>query len=256
MQIKISVVICTLNEEKNIERCITAALPVADEIIVVDSGSTDKTIEISQKLGARVVIHSFEGFGQQKQWADNQASYNYILSLDADEVLSDELKNNILDVKDNCQADGYILTRLTNYCGSWIYHGGWYPDKKLRLYDRNKGGWNLSEIHEQVEMKQRAVVKDLRGDLFHYSYTSINQHINRLEKYTFLKAQHKFKNGKKSSLVHIIFSPAVKFLKQYFFQGGFRDGYHGFIIAKISAFGQFLTYARLYDIAHRQKNNK
>ena len=148
MKVNISAVIIAFNEEKNIERCILSLKNVVDEIVVVDSFSKDKTKEICLAHNVVFIEHSFKGHIEQKNWAYTQASNNYVLSLDADEALSDELKNSILAIKNNWKNDGYAFNRLTSYCGKWIKHCGWYPDIKLRLWDRRKGTWKGINPHD------------------------------------------------------------------------------------------------------------
>lgn len=170
--VKISVAIITFNEEKNIERCIRSVQEIADEIVVVDSHSTDKTKDICLNLGVNFIENMFEGYVEQIKFTLTQVSYDCVLSIDADEALSDELKDSILDVKRNWTHDGYFFNRLTNYCGRWIRHCGWYPDKKLRLYDKNKGAWQGVNPHYAFKMNENANAQHIRGDLLHYSYHS------------------------------------------------------------------------------------
>lgn len=249
MEVKISAIILTLNEDKNIKRCISSVVGIADDIVVVDSFSTDKTEEICISMGVRFVKHKFEGYIEQKNWALTQSMYPVVLSLDADEALSDKLRNSIFEVKQNWEATGYSFNRLTNYCGKWIHHCGWYPDTKLRLWEISKGKWGGSNPHDMVIMEAESQTKWLAGDLMHYSYTSIRQHINQINHFTTIKAKAKFKKGEKGSLALILFSPIVKMIKQYILKRGFLDGYYGFIISVISSFGQFLTYVKLREMS-------
>lgn len=246
-EIKLSVVIITFNEEKNIGRCLEAAKKVADEIVVVDSYSTDQTKNICLSHGVRFVEHAFEGYVQQKNYANSQASNPYILNLDADEVLSDELIQSILQVKKNWTHDGYMINRITNYCGKWIKHGGWYPDPKLRLYDVRKGKWEGQNLHEKFVLYNEAHIGKLKGDLLHYSYHSIKQHIDQFNKFTEIAAQTEAQNGRKIGIIKIIFYPIWKFKRDYFFKLGFMDGYYGFVIAAISAFASFVKYVKIRE---------
>ena len=233
-KIKISAVIITFNEEKNIERCINSLLDVVDEVVIIDSYSTDRTKEICKKMGVRFTTHGFEGYIQQKNWAITKAKYDFVLSLDADEALSEELKKSILQVKSSCDSDGYQFNRMTNYCGKWIKHGGWYPDRKLRLWDKTKGQWGGKNPHDVFIMKENAEVKHLNGDLLHYSYYTIEAHRLQADKFAVIGAKSYFEHGKKSSLLRIVFSPIVRFVSGYFIRMGFLDGYYGWIIALIS----------------------
>lgn len=249
---RISAVIITLNEERNIERCILSLQDIADEIIVIDSFSNDKTQEICKNHVVKFIQTKWLGYSETKNYGNNLATYDYILSIDADEALSEELKKEILLIKQSEKIeDAYFMKRLTNYCGSWIHHCGWYPDKKLRLWNKQKGKWE-GNIHEEVKMQADAGISDLKSDLLHYSYYSIQQHINQANKFTDLTASEAFKNAKKSSLFKIIFNPIVKFIKDYFIKLGFLDGYHGFIICVISSFATFMKYIKLREL---YKNN-
>ena len=254
--IKISAVIITYNEERNIERCINSLQGVVDEIIVVDSFSSDATASICNTLNIKLILHKFEGHIQQKNWAITQASYPYVLSVDADEVLSEKLKNSILQTKNNWQADGYTLNRMTSYCGRWIKHGGWYPDKKLRLWDSRKGEWAGINPHDKYEMHKNCKILHLKGDLLHYSYHSLKDHTEQVEKFTSITAKALYENGKKASFVQLYFGSSIKFVRNYFIKLGFLDGYHGFRIAKISAYATFLKYAKLKELHHNNKLQK
>lgn len=245
---KISAVIITFNEERNIERCIRSLHDVADEIIVVDSFSTDKTEEICNSLKVRFYQTKWDGYSVTKNYGNSLATHNYILSIDADEVLSEELKKEIIKIKnaDN-PSDAYCMNRLTNYCGSWIHHCGWYPDTKLRLWNRLKGKWE-GNIHEEVVLAKESTITTLKVDLLHYSYYSIHQHVNQANKFTDLTAMEAFSKGKKAGIFRIIFSPIIKFKKDYFLKLGFLDGYHGFVICIISAFATFIKYTKLREL--------
>jgi glycosyltransferase involved in cell wall biosynthesis len=253
MKVNISAVIITLNEEKNIERCLLSAKEVADDIVVVDSFSKDRTEEICLKHNVRFIRHEFTGHIEQKNWAITQAKYPYILSLDADEVLSETLKKSILAVKENWQADGYYFNRLTNYCGKWVRHCGWYPDRKFRLWDSRKGGWKGVNPHDCYKMKPGAIIQFLKGDILHYSYYSIREHIEQVNKFTEIAAQENFKSGKKFNFFQLLFNPVWKFKRDYIFKGGFLDGYYGFVICFISAGATFLKYVKLRELWKEEK---
>ena len=167
-QTKLSVVIITFNEERNIERCIRSVEGIADDVVILDSFSKDRTCEIAAMLGARVVQHVFDGHIEQKNLAITHAKFPFILSLDADEALSDELRQSIQEVKNDKHADGYSMSRITNYCGKWIHHCGWYPDTKLRLWDSTKGRWGGINPHDKYEMDAGSGTELLKGDILHY----------------------------------------------------------------------------------------
>ena len=246
---KLSVTIITLNEEKNIGRCIDSLEGVADEIVVVDSFSTDQTEQICREKNVKFIQHPFEGHIQQKNFALQQASYDYVLSLDADETLSDSLKKSILAVKVNLEKDAYNFNRFTNYCGQWIKHCGWYPDRKLRLWNRHKGKWGGTNPHDKVIMNKPYSSQHLKGDLLHYSIYDVNQHIRQIHFFSDITAKDAYRKGKKGSLVSTVFSPPLRFIRLYFLKLGFLDGYYGFVICVISAYAKFLHCIKLREIS-------
>ena len=249
MVIQLSVVIIAYNEERSIARCLESVKDLADEIIVVDSFSTDKTVDICTARGAKVIQHRFDGHIQQKNYALEQATFQHALSLDADEVLSDELRTSIASVKSDWRHDGYRMNRLTNYCGAWIRHGGWYPDRKIRLFDKRKGKWTGMNPHDRYELNDpQHAIGSLRGDIMHYSYNSISDHIKQVDYFTEISAKVLFEQRKKSSLVRQIISPTFRFVRDYFFNCGFLDGYYGFVICMISSHAVFLKYAKLREL--------
>lgn len=244
----ISVAIITFNEEKNIERCLRAVLDVADEIVVLDSLSTDRTKEICQQFNVTFVEQPFLGYVEQKNKALEFATYPRILSLDADEVLSDELKKSILEVKNNWQNDGYSFNRLTNYCGTWVHHCGWYPDRKLRLFDKRKGKWAGDTIHERYLLDDGSTPQHITGDLLHYSYYTIDQHIDQIKKFTTIMAQVQFQKGKYPGMLKLVLNPLWCFIRQYIVRLGFLDGFHGLVICVLSACANFVKYAKTRDL--------
>jgi glycosyltransferase involved in cell wall biosynthesis len=250
---KISAVIITFNEEKNIERCLLSLQDVADEIFVVDSFSTDKTEEICTKYHVRFIKNSFEGHIQQKNFAMEQSTYKYVLSLDADEALDEELKKSILSAKSNLDNySAYSFNRLTNYCGQWIKHCGWYPDKKIRLWDKTKGKWGGLNPHDSVIMNvEKNQIHHLKGDLLHYSYYTIDEHRVQSIKFARISAQADFERGKKTNLLLVYIKPIIKFLGDYFFRLGFLDGKNGYVICKISAHAKYLKYKNLFYLVNK-----
>lgn len=245
MTTKVSAAIITFNEEKNIGRCLDSLQGIVDEIVVVDSFSTDKTKEICEQKGAKFISHKFDGHIQQKNWAITQTSNTYVLSLDADESLSEELKTSILKVKENCIKDGYSFNRMTNYCGKWIKHGHWYPDVKLRLWDSSKGKWGGKNPHDTYLMNDGSSVKHLKGDLLHYSYYSVEEHWTQAEKFSTIAANAYYEAGKPSSWFKIIFSPISRLISSYIFNLGFLDGKYGWIIARITYWETKQKYIQL-----------
>lgn len=250
----LSVAIITFNEEKNIERCLKSVMPVADEIIVVDSFSTDTTKEICSRYGVKISDHPFEGFNTQKNHAMSLCSNDLILSLDADEELTEELQKSILALKENAESDGYYLERLTNYCGKWIKYT-WSGDRKMRLWNRNKGGWDSNIIHEQVLMQAGSKTSLLNGKLLHYSYPTLDSHLSQISKFGAISARAMLAKGKRSSVWKLLFKPPVKFFKLYFIKLGFLDGYEGFVIAVLSGYADFIKYVNLHYLS-RSKSKK
>jgi glycosyltransferase involved in cell wall biosynthesis len=243
--IKLSVVIA-FNEVKNIARCLDSVKDVADDVVVIDSFSKDKTKEICLAKGARVVEHTFEGHIQQKNWAITQAQHPHILSLDADEALDDELKKSILHAKQNWQHDGYYMNRLTNYCGHWVRHCGWYPDKKLRLWDSRKGEWRGTNPHDKYELFEGDKTTGyLTGNILHYSFYTIESHLKQIEYFTDISAKALFEKGRKPTFLKLYISPVAKFIESYLLKLGFLDGKYGFEICKNSAWATKLKYHKL-----------
>ena len=246
MPVPLSVVVITFNEEANIGRCLAALAGVADEVLVVDSYSTDKTVEICRQHGARVVENAFAGYVEQKNFATAQARFDHVLQLDADEVLTPELQAEIKQLKADWQYAGYTLPRLTNYCGHWVRHGGWYPDRKLRLYDRRRGRWTGLLLHERYEPDAGETTGALQSDLLHYSYNSVAQHVRQLNKFTSIAADELTARGRtRVGGFELLVKPVWKFGHGYFLRLGFLDGFAGLCIAVLSAGGVFLKFAKL-----------
>lgn len=239
----LSAVIIAFQEEHNIGRCLASLAGVADEVIVVDSGSTDRTAEIARAHGARLVLHAWEGYSAQKNFANSLAVSDFVLSIDADEALSEGLSASLHALKaGRISGDAFRLSRLTNYCGAWIRHSGWYPDARVRVWRRGMGHWE-GLIHEVVQV-QTDTIGHLPGDLLHYSYYTLHDHLRQLTHFTEIMARDYVQRGKKASLFKIIFSPLFKFVQSYFLQLGFLDGYHGFVVCAVSAFATFAKYVR------------
>lgn len=250
---KLSVVIITFNEEKNITRCLQSVKNIADEIIVLDSHSMDATVSIAESLGATVCMQPFLGYTEQKNKAIEKASFDWVLSLDADEALSPRLEQSILAVKDNALFNAYSLARFTNYCGKWIRHCGWYPDKKIRLFNKTKGTWKGGSLHEYWELNDnKESVGKLEGDLLHYSYYTLSDHVKQIEKFTEIAAHAAVANGKNCSLLKIWLGPKWKFLSDFIFRKGFLDGYHGFLVCKYSAWASFIKYTKIRQYAKQK----
>jgi glycosyltransferase involved in cell wall biosynthesis len=229
----VSATIITRNEARNIERAIRS-LACADEIIVVDSESTDNTASIARSLGATVITHAFEGFAAQKNFATAQARHDWILSLDADEELNPAAQQGIEQWKASTPAaNGYRFTRRARYLGRWIGHSGWYPDYKVRLFHRRRGQWQGAYVHESVVVEGR--VETLPGEILHYTCDSLEEHRERIEFYTDLAAREMFDQGKRVSPLGRWLTPPWIFLETYLFRGGILDGREGFLIARMAA---------------------
>ncbi len=251
-QLSISVVIITLNEEANIARAI-ASVSWASEVLVYDSGSKDQTVAIAQKMGAKVVQGEWLGFGPTKNKATQLALHDWILSIDADEVVSNELQAEIqrkfLELKPNV---AYQLPRLSNYLGHWIRFGGWYPDRQTRLFNRKFSQWNSAEIHEKVEATQLEI---LNHPLQHYVFKSIEHQVQTNNRYSSLLAQKMQQKNKSFSWFHFLTKPTVKFIECYFVKLGFLDGWVGYLIARNAAYSVFLKWSKLKELGLNQERS-
>jgi glycosyltransferase involved in cell wall biosynthesis len=249
----ISVVIITLNEERNILRCLQSVKDIADEIIVVDSFSTDKTEDICINQNVKFIKTEWKGYSETKNFANNMAINDYIFSIDADEAVSDILKESIVIMKNNSNpANVYSLNRLTNYCGKWIKHSGWYPDSKFRIWKNGIAKWE-GELHENLVFNSNFKTEILKGDLLHFSYYSITDHIKQFNKFTDIGALQAFQNHKKANLWIALYKSNWKFIRDYFFKFGFLDGYYGYVICKLSSKATFLKYLKIIELQHNNK---
>ena len=251
---KISVAIITFNEESKIRRCIESVIPVADEIIVLDSFSQDKTVPIALAAGATVYQQGFHGYKEQKNAALQFASYDYILSLDADEVLSVELINSILAAKEKFTHSAYTMNRCNFFNGRFIRHGLWYPDKKIRLFNKHIAYWGGMNPHDKIILPGRATISHLEGDLFHYSFSTIKEYEKRNDEISTIAADSLYKMGKRSG-IKIFTNPLWRFIKSYFIKKGFLDGYPGFIIARNTAAQAYMKYKKLNKLNRSEQNN-
>ena len=249
---KLSVVIITYNEEKNIKRCINSVEEVADEIIVLDSHSTDKTEEICSEFDLKFFKHDFNGHIQQKNRVVNMAENDFVLSLDAAEELSDELRLSILKIKEEFQYDAYYFNRLNIYCGKPIKYTTWYPDKKLRLWNRKKGEWGGVNPHDTVKIQKGKPKKYLKGNLLHYSFNTIKEHIVQANKFSTIGAEQLIKNNNKNLLLKAFIKPTFRFFKDYFIKLGILGGYTGFLISIIISFETFLKYSKAYQLRKKK----
>ena len=250
---QVSAVIITYNEEDFIGKCLDSLIGVADEIIVVDSFSTDRTEEICKQYNVKFFQHAFEGFRDQKNYALKFATYNHVLSIDADEALSEELRKSILEIKGNWEYDGYFVNRRNNYCGKWINHSGWYPDRQLRLFRIDAGAWEGLNIHERFILREGNVAGRLKGDLLHWPFMVVSEHIEKTKQYSEISAQEYYKTGKKTSFLPPFIHGFWTFFRTYIINAGFLDGKEGYIICSINGKSTYNKYKSLH-ILNKQKN--
>jgi glycosyltransferase involved in cell wall biosynthesis len=248
---KISVVIITYNEELFIENCLASIDGIADEVVVVDSFSTDSTEEICKKYNVRFIKHKFEGYRDQKNFAVKQATFNNILSLDADEALSDELRESILAVKNKWEYDGYFVNRRNYYCGQWIRHSHWYPDRQLRLFKTCSGKWGELNLHERFSMSKAVKAGKLKGDLYHWPYSNFQEHADKMQKFSIIGAREYHQSGRTANRVtpyiHLIWG----FFRTYIIKLGFLDGRYGYQICTLYARSTFNKYRELRKLCSR-----
>jgi glycosyltransferase involved in cell wall biosynthesis len=244
---KISATIIAFNEERKIARAIES-LRCCDEVVVVDSGSTDRTVEIASKLGARVIESPWPGYAKQKNFASGEAAHDWIFSIDADEAPSEALEAEIWQLKKiGPEHDAYTMPRLAQYLGRWILHSGWYPDRKVRLYDRRKAAWEGEFVHESVGVK--GSIGHLSSNLLHYTCDSLSEHIKTVDRYTTLAAQELVARRYAVRWSNLIVEPGWTFVRTYFLQRGFLDGLEGLTIANMAALYTFLKYAKARNMS-------
>ncbi len=244
---KLSVVIITFNEEDRLEDALKSCTGIADEIVVVDSLSTDKTCEIAEKYGAKIYSNPFNDYGTQKNIALDKAQYEWILNLDADERVSEELEAELLAFKkkEEPQVAGFRINRKTYYMGRWIKHSGWYPDRKLRLFRKSKSRWQ-GRVHEALILEGDSV--PMKGDILHYTYRHLTDHINRLNRYSHIQARDIAEKGKKLLFLRSIVLPPVTFLRFYLWKLGILDGFPGFVIALVSSWATAMKYLKAIEL--------
>ena len=247
---KISAAIITYNEERNISRALES-LRCCDEVVVVDSGSTDRTVELAEKLGARVIESNWRGYAGQKNYASSQCEYDWVMSLDADEALSEALEGEIWQIKKNGpQFDAYTMPRLAQYLGRWILHSGWYPDRKVRLFDRRKAKWVGNYVHEAVVVE--GSLGHLKSNILHFTCHSLSEHLSTMDRYTTLAAEQIVDQKTHVGWTQLAVNPAWTFFKSYVLQLGFLDGMEGLAIANMAALYNFLKYAKAKNMSPRR----
>lgn len=244
----LSVIIITFNEEANIGRCIRSVKNLADEIIVLDSGSTDRTVAIAKSLAATIHQLPFKGYIEQKNYAMQLAAYDHILSLDADEALDDTLAASIVKVKRQLHGKAFSMNRCTNFCGRFLRHGLWYPDRKIRLFDRRIAKWGGLNPHDKIIVQKDIPVQHLAGDILHYPFNSLEDHAHRNNRISSIAAGSLYKTGQRSSWYKILVHPAWAFINGYFLRFGFLDRFEGLSFAVNTAHQVFLKYCKLYQL--------
>jgi glycosyltransferase involved in cell wall biosynthesis len=251
---KVSVYVLTFNNERTIERCLHS-LQWADEVVLVDSYSTDGTVEICRRFTDRVYQRKWTNHQDQYQYAADLTANRWVMFVDADEEVPPELAQEIQEELrlNNGQWDGYIAHRRTYYLGRWIKYGGWYPDYEIRLYDRNKGRWE-GGLHAKVHVKGR--VKTLKNRYYHYTYRDISDQIQTIDKYSHVAADDMLRDGKSFDVVHMALNPPFRFIKEYIFKGGFLDGIPGLIIAISTFYYTFIKHAKVWERYHESEHKK
>lgn len=247
--LKLSGVIITFNEERNIEQCLQSLVNVVDEIVIIDSYSTDNTKSICERFNVTFIEQEFLGYIEQKNFALKQANYYHVVSLDGDESLSETLQNSIIKLKTNWEFDGYYTNRFNNFCGQWIKHSDWYPNKKLRVFDKRKAEWKGINPHDNVQLCDiNTKTGHLKGDILHKTYQSYSEFDKKTEYFSTIAAKAYFDKGKKAPLWKTIWNPSWAFFKAYFLRLGFLDGYNGFVICKGTARITYLKYSKLREL--------
>ena len=255
--IQLSGVIITYNEERNIQRCIDSLLNIVDEIVIVDSLSTDRTVSICKKNPkTRVVLQEFLGYKEQKNFAVQQAKFDYIVSLDADEALCPILQKNILALKEQntFAKDGYYANRFNNFCGTWVKHSNWYPDKKLRVFKKGKGVWRGINPHDSYELHEKSKAGKLQGDILHWNYATPEEYLTQVNRFSSISAQAYYELGIKPNWWRLTWNPFWIFFRAFFLKRGFLDGKLGWFICLQSANLTYLKYAKLQLLYNKEEN--
>ncbi|WP_062059558.1 glycosyltransferase family 2 protein [Aquimarina longa] len=250
--VKLSAVIITFNEGKKIERCLSSLQGIVDEIVVVDSYSTDNTEEVCNQYNVKFIKQKFLGYIEQKNFAIDQATHEHIISLDGDEALSNELQDALIQLKSNWVYDGYYMNRYNNFCGQWIKHSDWYPDRKLRAFKKGKGEWKGINPHDSFKLYNPKSATQLKGDILHWNYASYQEFNLKTDKFSTISAQSYYQLGKKAPIWKILLNPTWAFFKSYFLRLGFLDGLNGFVICVQTANITFLKYTKLRELIKNQ----
>ena len=246
--VKLTVTVITLNEAAHIGAALES-VAWADEIVVVDAGSSDGTVDIARGRAARVEVRDWPGFGAQKNRAAELATHDWILSLDADERVTPGLAREIRAVLEHPRASGYRIPRVTYYLGRWLRSTDWYPDRQLRLYDRRSARWNLRQVHESVEMATPP--GHLQHELQHHAYRDVSHHLATIDRYTTLAADQWMAEGRRTNAVAAVVHPALAFLRNYLLRGGFRDGAPGLLVSVLNSYYVFLKLLKLWELQRK-----
>jgi glycosyltransferase involved in cell wall biosynthesis len=245
--VRVSAVLITFNEEANIEAALASLSGIADEIIVVDSLSTDRTVKLARAFTDKVVVRKWTNYSDQKNFANGLASHPWILSLDADERVSDGLRTEILALRgEEPSCAGFAMPRLVFYLGRWIKRGGWYPDRKVRLFRKDAARWEGEFVHERLVLSGE--IRRFKNPIHHFTYRNISDHLARIDAFADLGAQKLYARGRKCRWHHLLFLPLGRFLKSYILKGGFLDGYAGIVISVLNGYSIFVRYAKLGEI--------
>jgi len=251
--IKISVVIISFNEERNIARCLESVMDIADEVLVLDSFSTDGTVAICRNYGIRFEQHSFDGYVSQKNRALQMAAHEHILSLDADEALSDEARSEVLRVKKEWNQDGYIFNRKNNYCGHWMRFTSWYPDRKLRLFDRRKAIWTGLDPHDYIRMEPDSRIRRIQGDLLHWTIYTEEEQVAKTEQFARISAKFYFEQGIRPVMGAALAHSVWRWFREYCILLGFLDGKAGWQVSRFSALYVWKKYYYLRQLYGSQR---
>jgi len=244
----ISAIIISFNEASRIAACLKSLHGVVDEIVLVDNGSTDDTVTIAKSFGARIYIQEWLGYGPQKNFAASKASHEWILQIDCDERLDEGLRQAVMQLKQTTMSGAYELLRLNNFYGKFIRHGLQFPDKNIRLWNKQDFMWDDKKVHESLTLPKGFKITRLKGFLLHYSYSSIEHHIAKSNRYTTEGAEELYRNGKKIFWWKMWLGPLFTFINAYIIRKGFLDGWHGFVIASMEANITYMKYAKLWEL--------
>ncbi|HSR66886.1 MAG TPA: glycosyltransferase family 2 protein [Acidobacteriota bacterium] len=250
---KISAVLISFNEEEKIERALSSLQGIADEIVVVDSHSTDRTAEICGRFTDRVIPRDWPGYREQKQFATAQASHSWVLSLDCDEQISSELQQELMDWKATPEGPqrGYLVPRMTRFMGRWIRHTTWYPDYQMRLFRADSGSWQGGRVHESFRLGQGLPSGRLQGHILHYTYSDLSEYLGQLDRFSSLAAADYLEGGKRVGGLRLVLTPPLVFIKNYLIRRGFLDGRAGLAVSALSAVSVLFKHLKLWELQRR-----